>query len=147
LNCFNIAKHCKFDTCGTVVPNTTTTSAPAVVIKMATYTGEERANCVFWFEETKSATQVQREFRTQYRKDPPSRPTIYSWHKTFVETGCSVRHGKSPGRPCVSDATVEQLRESFVQSPRKSTRCVSRETGIPNATVWRVLRTRLHLEA
>jgi hypothetical protein len=34
------------------------------------------ANCVFWFQETKSATQVQRKFRTQYLKEPPSRPTI-----------------------------------------------------------------------
>ena len=114
---------------------------------MATFTGAERARCVFWFEETKSATQVQRKFRTKYRKEPPSRPTIYSWHTNFVQTGCSVRHAKSPGRPCVSDATVEQLRESFVRSPRKSTRRASRETGIPNVTVWRVLRKRLHLKA
>jgi transposase len=114
---------------------------------MATFTGPERASCVFWFEETKSATQVQRKFRAQYSKEPPSRPTIYSWHKNFVETGCSVLHAKSPGRPSVSDAKVEQILESFDRSPRKSTRHVSRETGIPNATVWRVLRKRLQLEA
>ena len=51
---------------GTVVPNTATASAPAFEIKMATFTGAERARCVFWFEETKSATQVQRKFRTTY---------------------------------------------------------------------------------
>jgi transposase len=84
---------------------------------MATFTCVEHVRYVFWFEETTSATQVQRKFRTQYRKEPPSRPTIYSWHKNFVETGCSVRHAKSPGRPRVSDATVEQVRDSFVQSP------------------------------
>ncbi|PNF27089.1 hypothetical protein B7P43_G08552 [Cryptotermes secundus] len=114
---------------------------------MATFTGAERVRCVFWFEETKSATQVQRKFRTQYRKEPPSRPTIYSWHKNFIQTGFSVRHAKSPGRPRVSDATVEQIRESFVRSPRKSTPRASRETGIPNVTVWRVLRKRLHLKS
>jgi hypothetical protein len=59
---------------GTVVPNT----APAAEIEMATFTGEERVHCVFWFEETKPATQVQRKFRSQYRKEPPSTPTIYS---------------------------------------------------------------------
>jgi len=132
---------------GTVVPNTATASVPAFEIKMATFTGAERARCVFWFEETKSATQVQRKFRTKYRKEPPSRPKIYSWHTNFVQTGCSVHHAKSPGRLCVSDATVEQLRESFVRSPRHSTRRASRETGIPNVTVWRVLRKRLHLKA
>lgn len=30
---------------------------------MATFTGPERARCVFWFEESKSATTVQRKFR------------------------------------------------------------------------------------
>jgi hypothetical protein len=58
-NCHNVAKHSKFDECGTVVPNTA--SAPAVEIKMATFTGADRAR-VFWFEETKSATKVKSEF-------------------------------------------------------------------------------------
>jgi hypothetical protein len=45
---------------GTVVSNTTIASAHAVEIKMAAFTGAERAGCVFLFEETKSATQVQK---------------------------------------------------------------------------------------
>jgi hypothetical protein len=88
---------------------TFTASAPAVEIEMATLTGVERALFVFWLEEKKSSTQVERKFRTQYRKEPPSRLTIYSWHKNFLKTGFSVLHAKSPGRPRVSDATVEQL--------------------------------------
>ena len=48
--------HDTFYAHGTVVPNTATASAPAFEIKMATFTGAERALCVFWFEETKSAT-------------------------------------------------------------------------------------------
>jgi hypothetical protein len=96
------------------VPNTTTASAPAVEIKMATSTGAESARCVFWFEETKSATQDQRKFRTQCRKEPPSRPTVYSWQKNFVDTESSVRHAKLPCRLRVTDATVVKLRESFV---------------------------------
>ncbi|MBS0032832.1 MAG: hypothetical protein KFE23_01955 [Candidatus Baumannia cicadellinicola] len=47
---------------------------------------------MFWYEESKSATTVQRNFRTKYAKDPLSRPTIYEWHSFFVETGCSVKH-------------------------------------------------------
>jgi hypothetical protein len=46
LNCHNVAKHCKFDARGTVVTNTATESAPAVEIKMATFTGAERARCI-----------------------------------------------------------------------------------------------------
>jgi hypothetical protein len=61
LGCHNVAKHFKFYASGTVVP----ASAPAVEIKMATFTGAEHAHCMFWFEETKSATQVQRKVRSQ----------------------------------------------------------------------------------
>jgi hypothetical protein len=95
LNSPNVAKYCKFDARGTVAPNTDTVIAPAVETKMASFTGAECARCVFWFEETKSVTYVQRKFRTQYLKEPPSRPTIYSWHKNFVKTACSVCHAKS----------------------------------------------------
>jgi hypothetical protein len=86
LNCHNVAKHSKFDARGTEVPNTTTVSAPTVEIKTATFIGAG----VFWFEETTSATQVQRKFCTQYHKEPPNRPTIYSWHDNFVEPRCSA---------------------------------------------------------
>jgi hypothetical protein len=112
--------------------------APAVEIKMTAFISADRVY-VFWFKETKSSPQGERKFRTQYRKEPPSRPIIYSWHKNFVETGCSVCHVKPPGFPYVSDGTVEQLKESFIQSPRKSTRRASLETGIANVTLWRVL--------
>jgi hypothetical protein len=57
-----------------------------------------------------------------------------------------VCHATSLGRPCVPDATMEQL-ESFSRIPRKSTRCASLEAGTPNVTVWRVLRKRLNLKA
>ncbi|PSN29804.1 hypothetical protein C0J52_27586 [Blattella germanica] len=50
---------------------------------MTAFTGAESPYCVFLFLETQSATIVQRRFRTQHGKDPPSRPTIYSWHQTF----------------------------------------------------------------
>jgi hypothetical protein len=45
---------------------------------------------VVWFCETKSVTQTQRNFRTHYQKDPPSRNSIIDWKKKCLETG-SVR--------------------------------------------------------
>jgi hypothetical protein len=113
LNRHIVAKYCKFDARGTVVPNTVT-SAPTVEIKMVIFTGSERARCVFWSKETKSVTHTQRKFCNQYHKKPPCRPTIYTWHNDFVEKGSSVLHAKLPSRQCVSDATVEQIRQSFV---------------------------------
>ncbi|PSN37712.1 hypothetical protein C0J52_16913 [Blattella germanica] len=66
-----------------LVPSSVTTCASIVHIKMTAFTGSEHAYCVILFPETQSATIVQCRFRTQYGKDPPSRPTIYSWHQTF----------------------------------------------------------------
>jgi molybdopterin synthase catalytic subunit len=36
---------------------------------------------------TKSDIEVQRNFRTTFNKDPPSRPSIRKWLKNFMETG------------------------------------------------------------
>jgi hypothetical protein len=71
LNCHKAAKHCKSDARGAAVPNTATASAPAVEIKMATSTGAERARCVFWFEDTKSLTQVQRKVALSITRNHP----------------------------------------------------------------------------
>ncbi|GBL97025.1 hypothetical protein AVEN_254079-1 [Araneus ventricosus] len=55
------------------------------------WTPQEKAQCVAWFIETKSDTKVQRNFRNQYGREPPSRPTIPAWYMSFMETG-SVLH-------------------------------------------------------
>jgi len=43
----------------------------------------------------------------------------------------------------VSEENVRRIQERFQRSPRKSTRRASRELGIPQPTVWRVLRRHL----
>ena len=42
----------------------------------------------------------------------------------------------------VWEENVRRIQESFDRSPRKSTRRASRELGIPQSTVWRVLSRR-----
>ena len=39
-------------------------------------TPQEKAQCVSWFIETKSNVQTQRNYRSKYGRDPPSRPSI-----------------------------------------------------------------------
>jgi hypothetical protein len=85
----------------------------AVVCEMATL--QERV--LF---ETKSVTQTQRNYRTQFSKQPPSDYEIRDWQRRFLETG-SVHDCKRSGRPGVSDECVETIRASFVRSPTKST--------------------------
>jgi hypothetical protein len=52
-----------------------------VVCEMATV--QERARCVGWLYETKSVTQTQRNYSTQFRKQPPSDNAIRSGNGGF----------------------------------------------------------------
>jgi len=98
--------------------------------------------CVRKFIKTESATAVQREFRLRFNIQPPTRKSICRWNHQFEQIVCLCK-GKSYGQPRVSEENVRRIQESFERSPRKSTGRVSRELGIPQPTVWRVLRYRL----
>ncbi|KAG8334925.1 hypothetical protein J6590_079841 [Homalodisca vitripennis] len=67
-----------------LVPNRAAQALMTVTLNMAAFTGPERASCVFWFDESKSATTFQRNFLTKYAKFPLSRPTIYEPDTTRV---------------------------------------------------------------
>jgi len=91
---------------------------------------------------TESPTAVQRAFRLRFKIQPPTTKTICRWNHQFEQIGCLCK-GKSSGRPRVSEENVRRIQDSFERSPRKSTGRASRELGIPQPTVWRVLRRRL----
>jgi len=111
--------------------------------KMAA-SGEEKAFCVLHFHVSKSVLTAKREFRTRFKKEPPTKKSIRSWYDKFQRTGCLCK-GKSPGRPSTSEATLVRIRKSFRRSSQKSTARASRKLGIPQTTVWRVLRKRLQM--
>lgn len=102
--------------------------------------------CVLWFHESKSVITVQRRFRLEYGRDPPSNNSIKRWYQQFKDTG-NVLHMKGAGRPTVSEEVVDRVREAFLRSPRKSTRRASLELGIPQSTIVKVLNKRLKLHA
>ena len=89
--------------------------------------------------QTESVTAVQRAFRFRFNSQPPMRKSICHWNHQFEQIGCLCK-GKSSGRPRVWEENVRQIQESFDRSPRKSICRVSRELGIPQPTVWLVLR-------
>ncbi|GBM19514.1 hypothetical protein AVEN_107986-1 [Araneus ventricosus] len=109
-------------------------------------TVQEKAMCVLWFFETKSAITTQRRFRTTYKKDPNSDNSIRRWLTQFQETG-SVLHRKGAGRPSTSQEIVDRIPETFTRSPRKSTRQADVQLHMPHTTIWNVLHNRLHLNA
>jgi len=98
--------------------------------------------CVREFIKTELATAVQRAFRLRFDIQPPTRKSICRWNHKFEQISCLCK-GKSSGRPRVSEENVRRIQENFERSPRKLSRRASRELGIPQPTVWRVLKRRL----
>ena len=93
--------------------------------------GSEKAFCVLTFHECGSITIVQRQFRTKFGKQPPSDNSIRRWYAQFQETGC-VCERKSTGRPSMTEEQVEQVRQTFVLSLRKS--AVKRQQRVRHTT-------------
>jgi transposase len=105
-------------------------------------TMQNKIFCIREFSKTESATAVQRAFRRRFNIPPPTRKSICRWNHQFDETG-SLCKGTSTERSRVSEENVARIRECFERSPRKSTGRASRELGLPQNSVRRVLRRRL----
>ena len=117
-------------------------SLGTIITKLAA--PQQEAFCVSQFESCKSVVTVQRVFCGQFNHDPPNANNFCRWHSQFAMTGCLCK-GKSVGQPRVSEENVQRIRNSFLQSPKKSVRKASRELGMPVMTVWKVLRKCLHM--
>ncbi|KAJ4426523.1 hypothetical protein ANN_27337 [Periplaneta americana] len=83
--------------------------------------GKERVQAIWWYAETNSVIQVQRNFRRMFQKDPPSRNIIKTWKQHFLAMGSVVKlHGGDNVR--VSEERVAAVRQMYERSPRKSVR-------------------------
>jgi hypothetical protein len=82
-------------------------------------TPEQKAFCVLQFVKHQSVVSVQRECRRQFNREPPSPNSIRRRYQQFQTTGCLCK-GISAGLPCVSEESVERIRQSFLPSPKKS---------------------------
>ena len=90
-----------------------------------------------WYITSKFVVTVQRALRAKYTKDPPTDKTILVWYKQFTETGYLCKQ-KSSGCPLTAE-DKEQVRASFLHSPKKSTATVAKELSMSKRAVWRVL--------
>ena len=109
-------------------------------------TPQEKAQCVSWFIEKKSDVQTQRNYRSKYGRDPPSRPSILLWHKKFMETG-TVFDRRRSGRPRTSEENIERVRQAFQRSPMKCIPTAARQLELTRSTVHKVLHKNLRLYA
>jgi len=98
--------------------------------------------CVCEFIKTESATAVHCVFHLCFNIQPPTRKSVCRWNHQFEQIDCLCK-GKSSGQPRVSEEDVRQIQELFGHSPHKSTCGASRELGILQQTIWRVLRRHL----
>ena len=114
--------------------------------KMLRLTSDQRIFIVKNFYETKSTTDVQRKFKYRFKKSDVSRKHIYRIVQKFERQG-SVADAPKPGRPrsSRSNENVSTLREMLSNSPEKSIRRSSSETGIPKTCVHDILRKDLKL--
>jgi hypothetical protein len=101
----------------------------------------EKSFCGLEYHASKSVVTVQRAFRANCAKDPPTEKTIRAWYKEFTETGCLCKQ-KSSGHPLIAEGDVERVRASFLHSPKKSTGTAAKELSMSKTTAWRVLRGR-----
>ena len=107
---------------------------------------EERTALVYARLRGMTYEEVRKEFSRKFRKPGPTRLAIKTLVNKFKRTG-SVHDEERPGRPAVTEETVQSIQDAITRSPTASTRRVSRELGIPQTTVWRTLRYKLKKRA
>ncbi|XP_049959583.1 uncharacterized protein LOC126477561 [Schistocerca serialis cubense] len=77
---------------------------------------------------------------------PENRLAIETVVNKFQRTG-SVADEEHPSRLAIMPDTVQSVQDAITRSLSAPTRRLSRELGIPQTTVWRVLRYKLHKRA
>nr|CAD7417887.1 unnamed protein product [Timema poppensis] len=114
---------------------------------MSDFTGAEKANCVMWYEESKSIAQVQTKIRDTIKKKPPTPATIKKWHSLFKETG-SVSSQSKPKpkkpkakkmwvflpKPTINRATAKRrMLKAFMNSLEEAPTTESKDVDSPTA--------------
>jgi hypothetical protein len=95
-----------------------------------------------------NASETVRLFQEEFPDDSMSVPTVIRINRNFDETG-DVKDRARSGRPRTGRSEENQFDVAIriVQSPEKSTRQMSAETGIPPTTVRRILKKDLNLRS
>jgi hypothetical protein len=86
---------------------------------------------------------VRRKYRHVFNKEPPHESSIRRWDRQPKETE-SLQDKQPSGKPSISGESVENIRNSFIRSPKKSVRKCARELGLGKTTVHRILKKRLN---
>ena len=112
---------------------------PSPVVKMV-WSNEQRAFAVeTYFSQSHSIVAVQRAFRTRYQIPPrdqvPDRKSILLWVENFRGTGSVSKKRRGRPRTSRTPENIEVVRQSVLQSPRRSARKQASALGISNRSV------------
>lgn len=80
-----------------------------------------------------SPTRVQEEFWKHFKKDPPSRLTVYRINRKFVKTGSinnNIEGVSGRKRTTRIPAVINKVQKELVRTPRLSTRRLALQFGI-----------------
>ena len=85
---------------------------------------------------------MQRMFRSKYKKKAPSRDSIARWADEYRLRGGHAHRGGN-GRPQITSAQKNMIRNMFLSNPKVSIRYVAGQTNISYGTIWNYLRKEL----
>jgi len=89
---------------------------------MEPYAGAERVQCCLCFRESQSPASVQRKFRSKYHKKITPKNGYCSVVQSVRWNLLCISQQSRQGRPCVQIETTENVWQTFVRNPRKSTK-------------------------
>lgn len=98
---------------------------------------EERVKLAVWYEWSRSVVDVQRRYRQQFGRTPPSKDTIHKWHTRLMETGsvCDAqrdRQSSSEGQAAV--------RKHFEAQPMSSQRQAVKALNVSRGFIQKALK-------
>uniref|UniRef100_A0A914PX16 DUF4817 domain-containing protein n=1 Tax=Panagrolaimus davidi TaxID=227884 RepID=A0A914PX16_9BILA len=106
------------------------------------YTPQQKTDCVIWYIETKSPTEVQRLYRAKYGRNEqaPVRQNITRWFTQFQERGSVFRKKRDAQRPIRSEEKIQEVLEFFSAYQHSSGRRAENEIGISRTSIRRILK-------
>ena len=112
----------------------------AALLDMASHlTIDQRIQVVVKMAQLQSVTLVQRAWRKEYQEEPPSNHTLTSIYAKFLSTG-TVHDAPKTGRPKISDAHEEEIRQHFQSNPTSSIHQAMAQLGLNYSCIQRTLK-------
>uniref|UniRef100_A0AC34FPT4 DUF4817 domain-containing protein n=1 Tax=Panagrolaimus sp. ES5 TaxID=591445 RepID=A0AC34FPT4_9BILA len=105
------------------------------------HTAPQKTDCVIWYIESGSPTEVQRRYREKYvlHEQAPDARNIKRWFEEFQQRGTVFRKERISPRPIRTDEIVRDVLEYFSANEHSSLRRAANELQISKSTIQVIL--------